>query len=56
MPDYIHGESINTSSVEAVTRSAGSFYSDHRDPGAHAPGFMLSCAPRTVPLKNPQSS
>lgn len=23
-----------------------------RDPGAHAPGFMLSCATRTVLLKN----
>jgi hypothetical protein len=55
----------DTSSVEAVTRSAGSSVLTDRDPGAHAPGrgpqpsssagvevFMLSCATRTVLLKN----
>jgi len=42
----------DTSSVEAVTRSAGSLGLTDRDPGAHAPGFMLSCATRTVLLKN----
>jgi len=36
----------------AVTRSAGLFRVMDRDPGAHAPGFMLSCATRTVLLKN----
>jgi Tetratricopeptide repeat len=42
----------DTSSVEAVTRSPGSSVLTDRDPGAHAPRFMLSCATRTVLLKN----
>ena len=42
----------DTSSVKAVTRCAGSFGLTDRDPGAHAPGFMPSCAPRTVLLKH----
>jgi hypothetical protein len=42
----------DTSRVEAVTRFAGSFGLTDRDPGAHAPGFMPWCAPRTGLLKN----
>ena len=50
-------------SPKAVPRSAGSFCSYDRDPGAHAPGriprraagvevFMPSCVTRTGPFKN----
>jgi len=45
----------DTSRVEAVTRFAGSSVLTDRDPGAHAPGFMLSCATRTAKLQNKQN-
>jgi hypothetical protein len=43
---------IDLMTPRAVTRSAGSFRVMDRDPGAHAPGFTLSCATRTALLKN----
>jgi len=35
-------------SLEAVARFAGLRNYTYRDPGAHAPGFMPSCATRTL--------
>ena len=39
---------IGLMTQELSPAPAGSFRVMERDPGAHAPGFMLSCASRTV--------